>query len=387
MDYVLVRVPPPQPGLPRPRFSLYLSSQLQYGVVVVYHHQCVILLGRATHSEIQTTLDRLTKHKPAENINLDDKDGLPLCVPDALLLLTETEGAQEPFFGVMTVEATMPSPCTLIQFTLLVLGWHTAYFDLFCCITASPDSITLREKEPVTIPTAEFEGLELPDHDLDMIELLLAQEEDFPEEGPVAIAEREEDMARELARAEEDAERDRTKEITGSTIVLQPTMVSSEEAIQLPQEETGPPAARPPPHIGERVLVSEQQQLKRRGGGRRRRQLIFFDPDTQLNQEELQQRIGDPLTETQRPLLPPAPSHRMLPAAHLLTEPCNFLPEAIQLLWRQAATITPLSGLDLQVGERGVESTDSERDREAQREQDQQELQSVEVECLWLWWG
>lgn len=52
MDYVLVRVPPPRPGLPRPRFSLYLSSQLQYGVVVVYHHQCGILLGRAIHRDL-----------------------------------------------------------------------------------------------------------------------------------------------------------------------------------------------------------------------------------------------------------------------------------------------------------------------------------------------
>ena len=45
MDYVLVRVPPPNPDLPKPRFSLYLSAQLQYGVVVVYHNQCRFLLG------------------------------------------------------------------------------------------------------------------------------------------------------------------------------------------------------------------------------------------------------------------------------------------------------------------------------------------------------
>lgn len=39
------QVLPPQPDLPKPRFSLYLSSQLQYGVVVVYHRQCSFLLG------------------------------------------------------------------------------------------------------------------------------------------------------------------------------------------------------------------------------------------------------------------------------------------------------------------------------------------------------
>lgn len=43
---MLGRVLPPEAGLPRPRFSLYLSSQLQYGVVVVFHRQCALLLGK-----------------------------------------------------------------------------------------------------------------------------------------------------------------------------------------------------------------------------------------------------------------------------------------------------------------------------------------------------
>lgn len=50
MDYVLVRASPVHPGLPRPRFSLYLSSQLQFGVIIVYHQQCVILLGKGWFS-------------------------------------------------------------------------------------------------------------------------------------------------------------------------------------------------------------------------------------------------------------------------------------------------------------------------------------------------
>ena len=44
--------------------------------------------------------------------------------------------------------------------------------------------------------------------------------------------------------------------------------------------------------------------------------------------------------------------------------PPAVLPEEVQFLWRQAATVAPLSGLDLQVGERGPESTDSEKERE-----------------------
>lgn len=47
LNYVLVRVQPPMPGLPRPRFSLYLSAQLQIGVIRVYSQQCQYLIGKA----------------------------------------------------------------------------------------------------------------------------------------------------------------------------------------------------------------------------------------------------------------------------------------------------------------------------------------------------
>lgn len=47
LNYLLVRVQPPQPGLPRPRFSLYLSAQLQIGVIRVYSQQCQYLVGKA----------------------------------------------------------------------------------------------------------------------------------------------------------------------------------------------------------------------------------------------------------------------------------------------------------------------------------------------------
>lgn len=47
LNYVLVRVEPPLPGAPRPRFSLYLSAQLQIGVIRVYSQQCQYLVGKA----------------------------------------------------------------------------------------------------------------------------------------------------------------------------------------------------------------------------------------------------------------------------------------------------------------------------------------------------
>lgn len=50
LNYVLVRVQPPVAGLPRPRFSLYLSAQLQIGVIRVYFQQCQYLVGKARDS-------------------------------------------------------------------------------------------------------------------------------------------------------------------------------------------------------------------------------------------------------------------------------------------------------------------------------------------------
>lgn len=64
--------------------------------------------------------------------------------------------------------------------------------------------------------------------------------------------------------------------------------------------------------------------------------------------------------------------------------PPAVLPEEVQFLWRRAATVTPVSGSNLQIRERepSSESADSEREREvvaAEREVERRELSSKEV--------
>ncbi|XP_045900243.1 meiotic recombination protein REC8 homolog isoform X2 [Micropterus dolomieu] len=401
MNYVLERVPPPRPGLPRPRFSLYLSSQLQYGVIVVYHRQCAILL-----EELQSIVGRLVKQKTSQKIDMDDSSRQPLDFPDALSLLEETEGAPDPLFGVMFMPDATSSPNTLIKMGQDYLRETSpehpglaspAAAALEIGITASPDTITLRDTEPVAIPVAEFEGEELADEHPDTIDFLLDQTDHFPE-GDLEIL---------REGGEGDLEKERTKELTGSTIELQPTTLSSEDAMLLPQEEPGlsveepgPPTDQltpvsvpaipyPPPAAKERErptleledLPSPEVKTRKR----RKRQLIFFDPETQLSQEVLQQWIDNPLTETRRPLLPTPSSHRMLPAAELLNNPCTLLPKDVQFLWRRAATITAISGPDLQFGQRGTESSDSEKERQremieaTEREEARRELSPKEV--------
>ncbi|XP_028327642.1 meiotic recombination protein REC8 homolog isoform X2 [Gouania willdenowi] len=388
MDYVLERVPPPQPGLPRPRFSLYLSSQLQYGVIVVFHRQCAILLD-----EIQYIVTKLLKKRSSQNIDIKDSRS-HLVLPDVLSMMEEAEAALDPLFGVM--QDVMPSPRTLLE-----MNWEyqreaspehperhsPVTSELGSGITASQESITMREPEPVAFPAPEFEGAELDDHPPDILDMLLAQTDDFPEEEPVMPREAvtPEEPERELEREadEGDHEKELTKEPTPSSIELQPTTTSSEDVTLLPQEEPGPridwmtpistPSARSSTQAAEgrrrliRSLGLEDLSppvtpIRRR---RRRRQLIFFDPETQLSEEVQQQQLNNPLIETRAPDYLP-PSHLRMPsAAQLFNNPCcAFLPEEIQVLWRQAANITPILGLNLQVGERGIESTDSERERE-----------------------
>ncbi|XP_049440003.1 meiotic recombination protein REC8 homolog [Epinephelus fuscoguttatus] len=398
MNYLLVQVPPPQPGLPRPRFSLYLSSQLQYGVILVYHRQCAILL-----EELQSIVGQLVKQRTAQKIDMDEQSRHALDFPDALSLLEEAEGAPDPLFGVMSMQEAMPSPNTLIQMGQEYLrGASPEHPELTpptaaaagaSDVTASPDTITLRETEPVAIPVAEYEGEELVDHHPDTIDLLMAQTDHFPEgdlELPrEEVAPGEQDIEMERGEGTEDLEKDRTKDVTGSTIELQPTTLSSEDAMLLPQEEPGLSVEKPGPPSDQLTPVSmpappsppsEAEEWQRpapqaedvpppevetrRRRRRRKRQLIFFDPETQISQKVLQQQIDDPLAETRPVVLPPPSSHRMPTAAELFNNPCTFLPEEVLFLWGRAATITPVSGSDLQVGERGPESTDSEKERE-----------------------
>ncbi|XP_056599560.1 meiotic recombination protein REC8 homolog [Triplophysa dalaica] len=107
-------------------------------------------------------------------------------IPDALALLDETEWARDPFFGVMDTGYGLPSPSSLIQLAQRMeevlperaspTREPTPPSD---GITASQESITLTEREPVTLPEPEFEGEELQESGI--IDLLLEQPDYFPE--------------------------------------------------------------------------------------------------------------------------------------------------------------------------------------------------------------
>ncbi|XP_026057555.1 REC8 meiotic recombination protein b isoform X2 [Carassius auratus] len=382
VDYVMVQVPPVHPSLPRPRFSLYLSSQLQYGVVIVYHRQCAFLL-----EEVQQTIERLLRSKRHLNIDMPDTDRLVLNVPDTLFQLEEAEWALEPFFGVMGVDCEPPSPCLSSQFTegsspLVARKEITSPKGL----VASSESITLKDAELVPVLAAEFGGAELPEATAQEIDMLMEQQDQFH------------------LGDEEDKERERATEVEKSGD-LDPAMVSIEqlknsECIvdegngrptevtldRVAMEMTPPPITMPPTteaserdvameRSSETLLVEQAVPPKRRG---RKRQLTFADQNTQISQDAMRQQINNPLIETQSlsETLLSIPASRKSSAAVLLSAPCNLLihPD-LQALWKCCSVFSalPRSSRKRQVQEESElwemeKERGTERSRESSRE-------------------
>ncbi|XP_057691328.1 meiotic recombination protein REC8 homolog isoform X2 [Corythoichthys intestinalis] len=356
ISYILEQVPPPQPHLPRPRFSLYLSSQLQYGVVVVYHRQCVIFL-----QELQSIIGQLLKYRGTSEINMKTSG------KKTLVLADEADMLMDPLFGA--IDELLPSPGVLPMDKRLDVSpempgpSQMSSSSSSSKITASPRKITMREPEPaLTLP--EFQGEDLTDNVLDIIDILMAQDDNFLGELDRPVA---------APGAEQEGER-APEPGTDATLEVDPTSAAGRDVTSLPQdgptemlpqeeptEMAQPPAdqvtpsSAPPPSLS--ISDTEDTTRKRKG-----RQLIFFDPRTQIPHKELEKQLKDPLLETRvRPLLPPE-SLRLKTASELLCEPCGVLPEELLFLWRQAATITPVD--DTELRQTDVQSSDSDLERE-----------------------
>ncbi|XP_057189546.1 meiotic recombination protein REC8 homolog [Triplophysa rosa] len=413
LDYVLVRVPPPAAGLPRPRFSLYLSSQLQYGVVLVYHRQCDFLLDPKRNESPLFKVLLLTFRQSH-------------MMPDALALLDETEWARDPFFGVMDTGYGLPSPSSLIQMAQRMeealperaspTREPTPPSD---GITASQESITLTEREPVTLREPEFEGEELQESGI--IDLLLEQPDYFPE----GEEERQQEIERQGEQIEKEPEEVREPEVpeereqeraalerditpSVSLDMEQITGVSSRDVFLLPEEDLGLPMEMPvleerektpepvllpipSPPLGEEeengmeprrdeglAAVSPEFPEVRR---KRRRQLLFIDKDTQISQEEMRAQINDVETETRAlaDVLVKLPVKQTDPKK-LLGNPCMSLPPEILALWKQAAVIKPILPSRRRWAVPEAEIPEREEQREEPREVEQErELSSKEI--------
>ncbi|ELK11219.1 Meiotic recombination protein REC8 like protein [Pteropus alecto] len=187
LNYLLVRVQPPQPGLPRPRFSLYLSAQLQIGVIRVYSQQCQYLV-----EDIQHILERLHRVQLQIRIDMVETEIPSLLLPNRLALMETLEDAPDPFFGIMSVDPRLPSPFDIPQIRHLLEAVTPERVleeappevptepgkPVRPLVTVlSPEAITLQEAEPIRMLRIEGER-DLPEISRRDLDLLIAEEDE-----------------------------------------------------------------------------------------------------------------------------------------------------------------------------------------------------------------
>ncbi|XP_030611912.1 REC8 meiotic recombination protein b isoform X2 [Archocentrus centrarchus] len=373
LDYVTAQVPPPQPSLPRPRFSLYLSSQLQYGVVVVYHRQCGFLL-----EEAQQTIDRLLRSKRCMPIDMAESGRNALDMPTILYMMEEAEGAQDPFFGVMESDL-LPSPYKLLQTgsmieqRSLVPSPHTTQDkDGF---RSPPAAITLTEKELFTITTAEyFEGPDLPEATVREIDLLMDQADHFAKDAEEQTEERSGDgamsSAHQLKETALGADQDDVwllDEESGQPVAVPLATIALEMTPVQVAMPTPPSGASGKGGDGTGGSPREEAVVPplRKRGGRRRRQLVFADPQVQISERAMEEQIGNPRIETRslsEVLLDSLSLTKHATPAQLFSAPCGSLLHAdLQTLWKQQASLAILPREEKAKGE--VEEGEEEEGR------------------------
>ncbi|XP_006835587.1 PREDICTED: meiotic recombination protein REC8 homolog [Chrysochloris asiatica] len=376
LDYVMVRVEPPQPGLPRPRFSLYLSAQLQIGVIRVYSQQCQYLV-----EDIQHILERLHRVQQQIRIDMLESDLPSLLLPSHLTMMESLEDAPDPFFGMMSVDPQLPAPFDIPQIrhllealtpervlkeTLPEVPTEPKKPDRIMGIVSAPETITIQEKEPIHILQIEGEQ-DLPEVSRQDLDLLMAEEDE-------AILLEERRQARLLQEQRAPPVLDETKEEPRApegepTVppISPPATAQVEEAAEpLPGQVVGPekeqlapwePAAlvsevTPPQEL--RMPAPPSLERKRPPVSpppgsppaprrpRRRRQLLFWDKETQISREKFQEQLQTKAHCWECPMVQPPEMMTMSPAELFQTPTYSgWLPPELLALWTRCAKLPP----------------------------------------------
>nr|XP_019569946.1 PREDICTED: meiotic recombination protein REC8 homolog isoform X2 [Rhinolophus sinicus] len=352
LSYVLVRVQPPQAGLPRPRFSLYLSAQLQIGVIRVYSQQCQYLV-----EDIQHILERLHRAQLQIRIDMVETELPSLLLPSRLAMMETLEDAPDPFFGMMSVDPRLPSPFDIPQIRHLLeavtperipeeippeVPTEPRKPDRALVTALSPEAITLREAEPIHILEIEGER-ELPEISRRDLDLLIAEEDEA-----ILLEER---VSKEEPRA---------LEVEIAVPPLSPPALAPVEAAEpLPGEVLAPeelkPAVWEPTALLAEVTPPKELRLpaplspeKRppipppARPPRRRRQLLFWDKETQISRENFQKQLQPRVHCWECPKVQP-PERTIRSPTELFQTPTypGWLPPELLAFWTRCAETPP----------------------------------------------
>ncbi|XP_004402212.1 PREDICTED: meiotic recombination protein REC8 homolog [Odobenus rosmarus divergens] len=358
LDYVLVRVQPPMPGLPRPRFSLYLSAQLQIGVIRVYSQQCQYLV-----EDIQHILERLHRAQLQIRIDMVETELPSLLLPNRLAMMETLEDAPDPFFGMMSVDPTLPSPFSIPQVRQLLeavsperaleeappeVPVEPKKPDRIPVTVLFPEAITLREAEPIRMLPIEGER-DLPEVSRRDLDLLIAEEGEA-----ILLEERRGKPLLVLGEAKEEP-RALEREIAVPPL-SPPALAPVEEAAEpLPvpapeevkpsvvAEVTPPPELRlPPPLSPERLRPPVPPSPRSPPARRRRRQLLFWDKETQISREKFQEQLQTRAHCWECPKVQP-PERTTRSPTELFRTPTHsgWLPPELLALWTRCAQPPP----------------------------------------------
>ncbi|XP_007984488.3 meiotic recombination protein REC8 homolog [Chlorocebus sabaeus] len=370
LNYVLVRVQPPRPGLPRPRFSLYLSAQLQIGVIRVYSQQCQYLV-----EDIQHILERL--HRAQLQIRIDMEPELPsLLLPNHLAMMETLEDAPDPFFGMMSVDPRLPSPFDIPQIRHLLeaaiperveeippeVPTEPRKPDRIPVTVLPPEAITLREAEPIRMLRIEGEE-ELPEVSRRDLDLLIAEEDE------AILLEK---LREELRVPEGEIVVPRLSppapaEVEGIAEAL-PVLVPEElrptgwEPGALLMEVTPPEELRlPAPPSPERRRPPVFPPPRRR-----RRRLLFWDKETQISREKFREQLQTRAHCWECPKVQP-PERTITGPAELFRTPTlsGWLPLELLGLWTRCAQPPPRA-LRRELPEEAEEEAAEEERRKAE---------------------
>ncbi|XP_075388123.1 meiotic recombination protein REC8 homolog [Tenrec ecaudatus] len=360
LNYVLVRM---APGLPRPCFSLYLSAQLQIGVIRVYYQQCQYLI-----EDIQHILDHLHRAQQQIRIDMAETELPSLLLPNILTMMETLEDAPDPFFGMMSVDPQLPAPFDIPQIRhLLEAVTPERALEISPEVpkkpeqrlgtVVSPEAITLQEPEPIHVLQIEGEQ-DLPEVTRQALDLLMAEEDE-------AILLEEQLRAR--SRQQQAQEQPRGPE--GEAPVPSPSPLISAQAEgaaelppgqevgpeelkrapwepgALPMEVTPPQELRlpaPPSPRPKKPPVSPSGSPPAPARRRRRRQLLFWDKETQISRVKFQEQLQTKAQCRECPMVQP-PEWTTVSPAELFRTPTQpgWLPPELLALWTRCAQPPP----------------------------------------------